>query len=183
MPSERISIAEDAISRRSKLGRRPTSSAIAISQSGTSLRRGSGLKRRVIRVSPGVAAVEGGLVGRIERRAAPETLDEIGIGNERFPERDQVRFVGRQHPVGEFEVIAIVRDIGAFEAVAQLVIVERHDVARAASRTFDDVDIDQLQRVEMIDDIVEQRLRVGIGNVVCGRHRRDPDASALGADF
>ena len=43
------------------------------------------------------------------------------------------------------------------------------------------MDIGQFQRVEVVDDVVEQRLRIGIRDIVGRRHRRDADAGALGA--
>src|SRR6202030_3041219 len=40
------------------------------------------VERRVVRIALGAAAVEGGLVGCIERRALFQPLDQIGIGDE-----------------------------------------------------------------------------------------------------
>ena len=59
----------------------------------------------------------------------------------------------------------------AAKALAQGCVIERRDVARAAGRTFDDVDVGQFQRVEPIDDVIEQRLRIGIGDIIRRRHR------------
>src|ERR1700722_9952776 len=109
---------------RPRFGPGLTSSAVATLNAWISLRGGSGFERGIIGVSLGAAAVEGGVVERIERRAALEALDEIGIGNEQFPERNQVGFVGRQHLVGEFEAIAVVGVVGALEAVRHAAIAE-----------------------------------------------------------
>src|ERR1700687_4345842 len=46
-------------------------------------------QRRIIGVALGAAAVEGCLVRHIERRTALQPLDQIGVGDERFSERDQ----------------------------------------------------------------------------------------------
>ena len=46
------------------------------------------------------------------------------------------------------------------EALADARIVEWGDVARAAGRAFDDVEIDQFERAEPVDDVLVQRLRV-----------------------
>src|SRR6202158_4482172 len=97
----------------------------------------------IVGVALGTAAVERRLVRRVERRAALQALDQVGGGAGRFSERDQIGRVGDEHLVGEFEIIAVVGDIGPFEALAQGAVVERRDVARAAGRAFDDVDVDQ----------------------------------------
>ena len=97
-----------------------------------------------------------------------QALDQIGIGDERLAERDQVGLAGREHLVGEREVVAVVGHVGVLEALAQGAVVERRDVARAAGGAFDDMDVDQLQRVEMIDDMVEQRLRIGVETPLAG---------------
>src|SRR6201982_190093 len=52
---------------------------------------------RVIRIALGAAAVEGVLVVGVERRAGLEAFDQIGIGDERLAERDQVSLVGGQY--------------------------------------------------------------------------------------
>ena len=140
-------------------------------------------ERRIIRVALCAAAVERRLVPRVQRRALLQAFDQVGVGNERFSKRDQVGGVGLEHLVRQIEIIAVVGDIGAAKALAQACIVERRDIARAAGRAFDDVDVGQLQRVEPIDDVIEQRLRIAVGDIVGGRHRRDADAGALGAGY
>src|ERR1700722_20790736 len=115
-------------------------------------------EHRIIGVALGAAAIERRLVRRVERRAASESLDQIGIGDERLSERDQVGLVGRERLGGQREIIAIVGDIGALEAFAQRTVVERRDVARAAGGALDDMDVDEFLRIEMIDDVIEQRL-------------------------
>src|ERR1700736_3383669 len=110
---------------------------------------------RIIRVALGAAAVEGRLVRRIERGAALEALDQIGIGEERFSECDQVGLISREHFGREFEIIAVVGDVSLLETLAQAAVVERRDVAWAAGRAFDDMNVSQLQRVEMVDDMIE----------------------------
>src|SRR5258708_4894752 len=130
------------------------------------LRRLRSLQRRIIRIALRPAAVERRLVPLAERRALLQALDQIGVRDERLSERDEVGLVRREHLGREFEIVAVVGDIGAFEALAQTAVVDRRDVARAAGGAFDDVDVDELQRVEMIDDVVEQRLRTRVGNVL-----------------
>ena len=110
-----------------------------------------------------------------------QPLDQIGVGDERLAEGDEIGRVRVQHLGGEIEVVAVVGDVGAGEALAQARIVERGDVARTAGGAFDDVEIDELQRAEAVDDMVEQGLRVRIRDVVGRRHRRDADAGAIGA--
>ena len=83
----------------------------------------------------------------------------------------------------EFEIIAVVGDIGVAEAPAERAEVERRDIARSARGALDDMDVDDAQGVELIDDIVELRLGVAARDAVGGRDRRNPDAGALGADL
>ena len=45
------------------------------------------------------------------------------------------------------------------------------------------MDVNELQRIQSIDDVVEQRLRIAVDDVVRGRHRRDADAGTAAADF
>jgi hypothetical protein len=97
----------------------------------------------IVGVALGAAAVERRLVRHVERRAALQALDQVGIGDERFAERDQVGGIRRQHLAREFEVIAVVGDIGAAETLAQRAVVERRDIARAAGRAFDHVEVDE----------------------------------------
>jgi hypothetical protein len=64
--------------------------------------------------------------------------------------------------VRQREVVAVVGDVGAcLKRLRRRGVVERCVVARAAGRAFDDVDVGQLQRIELVDDVVEQRLRIG----------------------
>src|SRR5712675_189394 len=102
-------------------------------------------QRGIIRVALGAAAIEGRLVRRIERGTALEALDQIGIGEERFSECDQIGLISGEHLGGEFEIIAIVGDISALKTLAQRTIVERRDVAWAAGSTLDDVQVDEFQ--------------------------------------
>src|SRR5882757_3228097 len=96
----------------------------------TLLRRVQRLSQhRIIRIALGAAAVEGRLLGYIERRAALQALDQVGIGDERFSEGDQVGRPRREYFGGELEIIAVVGDIGPFETLAQGGVVERRDVA------------------------------------------------------
>lgn len=58
--------------------------------------RGVPLRRRqggIVGVSSGAAVEEARANGKVERRADPQALDEIGIGDIEPPERDQVRKV------------------------------------------------------------------------------------------
>jgi hypothetical protein len=64
--------------------------AMTVKERNNLLRRVGGFQRRIIRVSLGTAAIERRLVGCVERRAALEAFDQIGIGDEQFSERDQV---------------------------------------------------------------------------------------------
>src|SRR3981081_3477091 len=128
-------------------------------------------QHRIIRIALGAAAIEGRLVRRIERGTALEALDQIGIGEERFSECDQVSLGGGEPLWGEFEIMAVVGDVSLLETLAQAAVVERRDVARAAGRAFDDMDVSKLQRVEMIDDMIEQRLRVAVRDIVGRRYR------------
>src|SRR6266581_9206245 len=143
------------------------------------LRRLRSLQRRIIRIALRPAAVERRLVPLVERRALLQALDQIGVRDERLSERDQVGRARREHLGRAFEVIAVVGDISALEALAQTAVVERRDIARAAGRAFDDVDIDKLQRVEMIDDVVEQWLRMRVGDVIGRRQRRNTNAGSI----
>src|SRR5258705_10885666 len=98
------------------------------------LRRLRSLQRRIIRISLRPAAVERRLVPLVERRALLQALDQIGVRDERLSECDEVSLARREHLGREFEGIAVVGDIGAFEALAQPPIVERAEVARSAGR-------------------------------------------------
>ena len=55
--------------------------------------------------------------------------------------------------------------------------------ARAAGGTFDDVDISQAQGTELVHQIIEQLLRILVGNVVGRRDRRQANTGASGTDF
>ena len=76
-------------------------------------------QRRIVRVSLGAAAIERRLVGCVQRCALLQPLDQVGVGDERLSERDQVGRIGIELLVGEFEVIAVVGDIGLLEPLAQ----------------------------------------------------------------
>src|ERR1700738_249429 len=86
-------------------------------------------QHRIIRIALGAAAIERRLVRRIERGTALEALDQIGIGEERFSECDQVGLVGRKYFGREFEIIAVVGDVSLLETLAQGSVVEWRDVA------------------------------------------------------
>ncbi len=118
-------------------------------------------------------------------RAAPggpqaQPLDEIGIGNERLAEGDEVGAAFAQGLDGEFAGIAVVGDIGAAEGAAQRGVVERRDIAVAARRALDDVNISEAPLAQPRHEITEQGGGIGVGDVVGGAHRREPDADARG---
>ena len=83
----------------------------------------------------------------------------------------------------EFEIVAVVGDIGVVEASAERSEVERRDIARSARGALDDMNVDDAQGIELIDDIVELRLRVAARDTVGGRYGRNADAGALGTDL
>ena len=62
------------------------------------------------------------------------------------------------------------------EPGAQRGVGERRDVARAAGGALDHVHIGDLQRVQLLHRMLEQRLRVGITEIAGGRDRRQATA-------
>ena len=62
----------------------------------------------------------------------------------------------------KFKIITVVSDIGLLEAPGQTCVIERRDIAQAAGRTLDDMDVKKFQLVELVDDVIEQWLRIGV---------------------
>ncbi|MNT99136.1 hypothetical protein D3C72_2419070 [compost metagenome] len=66
------------------------------------------------------------------------------------------------------EIIAIVGDIRLAEAAAQRSVIEGCDVARPTGGTFNDMNVGDAERIELIDDIVVLRLGIAGGDTVGG---------------
>ncbi len=71
-------------------------------------------------------------------------------------------------PVGRLQCRVVERPIGKFP--------------RAAGGAFDHMDIGQLQRRELTQHVLEQRLRIGVDHIVGRRYRRQPDAHPPATD-
>src|SRR5215471_10297668 len=135
---------------------------------GKSLRGLCGLQPWIVGVTLGAATIESRLVPRVQGCATSQALDEVGVGDERLSKRDQIGCTRAEHLRRELEVVAVVGNVGAAKALAERGVVEGRDIARAAGRTLDDMNIDELQRVKLAHDVVEQRLRITVGHVVGG---------------
>src|SRR5580698_4804843 len=70
----------------------------------------STLKRRIVRIASGAAAVERLALGGSERAAAAQTLRQIRIGDEQSRERDEVGIAPLQYGIRAREVIGLVGD-------------------------------------------------------------------------
>ncbi len=71
------------------------------------------------------ARVERVVIGRIQRRTATETLDQIRVGQQQPAERDRVGGAGGHRLLRRLEIIAIVADQVARIQRAQPVVIER----------------------------------------------------------
>ncbi len=68
----------------------------------------------------------------------------------------------------KFDIITIVGDIGFAEAASQRSVIKGCDVARPTGGTFDDVNVGDTERLQLVNDIVILRLRIATGNAVGG---------------
>src|SRR5262249_46335733 len=86
---------------------------------GLLLRRLRGFQRRIVYIALGAPAVERRLVPFVQRCAALQALDQVGVGDERLAERDQVGAACREYLGRKLDVIAVIRDVGAAKTLAQ----------------------------------------------------------------
>ena len=131
----------------------------------------SAVESRIIGVSLLTSPIHRRLIGLGQWRTGLQALDQIGVGNIGQSERDQVGFVFCQLRICQRQVIAIVCHIRILEATAQRGIVERRDIPGTAGRTFDDVQIHKIERIQFIDQIIELGLRIASRHAIGRRYR------------
>ena len=131
----------------------------------------------IVGVALFLADVELFVVGLVERRAAAETLDQIGIGQQRAAEGDGICRTAGDGLLRAGEIVAVVEDQIALVDRAQASVVEGQPlVMRRAAGSLQDVEEGEVEAVQFADHVVEGFLRVGIADVV---ERASP---ATGAD-
>ncbi len=99
------------------------------------------------------------------------------------PKGEKISLIRRQMCAGKVQIIAVVGDVGAREPPTQAREVKGGDIARAAGRTLNHMQIDEAKLAEVVDDMVELRLGSAAGYAVCRRDGRDADAGACGANL
>src|SRR5690606_1662906 len=110
--------------------------------------------------------------------------NKIRIADEGAAECDQIGIAATDCGLRHFGAVAVVDNPAAAEAAAQRTIIEtRAEVAVAAGLPFDQMDIDEVEAVELLDDILEQRLRIAVASVIGGCDRREPDAGTPRPDL
>ncbi len=116
------------------------------------------------------------MIGLRERCVEQKARDQIGIGNERLAECNQVcsPFCNRLYTARP--VVAIVRQVNAAERALDRAVIERRN-RRSRRVAFDYVQIGEALVRQLLRDIVEQRLRIAVLPVL----RRDADDDALRA--
>ena len=73
-------------------------------------------QERVIGVALLIAAIEGRLVRPIQRRADGEARRQVGVGEERLAEGDEIGGAGGKGHLGADLVVTAIGDVGAFDA-------------------------------------------------------------------
>src|SRR5690606_27240446 len=73
-------------------------------------------QRRIIDVAALAAAIERGLVERVQRRVLAQAAHQVGIGDERLAEGDQVGLAALHRAFGQGAVVAVVGHPGALAA-------------------------------------------------------------------
>src|SRR6476469_6618074 len=138
-------------------------------------------QQRIVGVALIGAAIEGLAVGRRERRVEIEPCHKVGVLNKRLAEGNEIGAALCDGLIGARFIEAVIGDDDAAEAALDLIIVEGRDW-RAAGVARNDMAVAEALARERARDLVEQGLRVAVGNVALPVLRRDAQAGALRPD-
>src|SRR5687767_14921563 len=114
----------------------------------------------------------------VERRAEIEPDDEVRIADEWLAEGDHVGAALRERLLRALLVEAVIGDDEPSEQLLDGEIVERGN-GRAARVALDHMQIGQPLAGERRGDVVEEALRIAVGDVVLTVLRRDAHARAV----
>src|SRR5581483_11268642 len=138
---------------------------------------------RIVRIALLPGRVERRHVRLVELRAFAVALGQVGVREERPPERDQVRAPVLHPLLRALPVEAAGGDVGAFEVLAQLLLDLVGHLRRAHGAVVEDVDVGEADRRQLFHegDVLGVDLGKGAGRVERAVGR-EPDAELLRAD-
>jgi hypothetical protein len=102
------------------------------------------------------AAIQRGLVDGCQWGARLQALHQVGTGNEQPAERNEVELAGPACALGACQVVAIVADVQPVEKATQALQVKALlDIARTARNAFDHMQVQELERTELLHHVTE----------------------------